>query len=325
MSRSFALLPALSLLLSAQGAKPAKPAARTKAKPGAAQPAEAAKVLAKVGGSVITEDDYNAFIDTLNPQQRLQLQYTPGGREMVVKRLAERKLLAEKARKQGLEKDAKYLRRLAASKDELLAFAYLETQNEALQKQGEVGDAEVKAYYDAHPDKFQTPASYDARHILIGKKPAGSDKERTEEELQARLKEVQAALAAGKSFEDLVEPYSDDPGSKATKGLYQGVTKGQFVPEFEAASFKQELGKVGEPVKTAYGYHLIRVEKRTEAAVQPFEAVKDQARQQAQQEKGLKVWNDLIEQLKREIPFEVVPPAAEAKPAAPAKAEGEKK
>jgi peptidyl-prolyl cis-trans isomerase C len=328
MSRSFVLLPALSLLLAAQGAKTSKPHA--KAKPAASEPASAPKVLARVGTSAITQEDLQAFLDTLNPQQRMQLQYTPGGMDMVVKRLAERKLLAEKARKQGLERDPKFLRRLAASKDELLAFAYLETQNEALQKQGEVTDAEVKAYYDAHADKFQTPASYDARHILIGKKPSGSEKERTEEELQARIKEVQAALASGKPFEDLVEQYTDDPGSKATKGLYQGVTKGQFVPEFEAASFKQEVGKVGEPVKTTYGYHLIRVEKRTEAALQPFEAVKDQAKQQAQQEKGLKVWNDLIDKLKQEIPVEIVPPAAPkpapaAQPTAPAKAEGAKK
>lgn len=323
MSRLFALLPALSLALSAQTARPNPKAAPASGK---AAPSEAKKespVLAYIGSTTLTQAEVDAFLENLPPQQRMQLQYTPGGTQRMVQELAEMKLVAEKARRMGMEKDAKYRRRLEAVKSQLLTRAFLEAKDAELRKNGEVSDEDVKAYFESHKDKFTSPATFDARHILVGKRPQGAEKDRTEEELQARVKEVQAALAAGKPFEELVEPFSDDPG-KANKGLYAGISKGQFVPEFEAAAFAQEVGKVGEPVKTQYGYHLIRVEKRTEPQVMAFDAVKEQAKQQAQQEKGQQVWNTLIAGLKKEIPFKMLPPPA-PKPAAvmpaPAKAE----
>ncbi len=340
MSRSFMLLPLLSLALSAQGVKPAtKPAAKAAAKPGAQTKAKSAKsddspVLARIGGSVLTQADVDAFLENLPPQQRMQLQYTPGGMGRMVQELAELKLVAEMARRDGLEDTPTYQRRLQSVKTQLLTRAYLEQKDTELRAKGEVNDEEVKAYFEGHKEKFETPATYDARHILIGKRPQGAEKDRTEEEMQARVKEVMSAVAAGKPFEDLVESFTDDGGSKNTKGLYQAVRKGQFVPEFEKAALSQEIGKVGEPVKTQYGLHIIRVEKRSEAEMPAFDAVKDNAKQQAQQEKSLKVWNDLIASLKKVIPFEMVPPPA-AKPApvmipapaakpAPAKAEGDK-
>jgi peptidyl-prolyl cis-trans isomerase C len=256
MSRSFMLLPLLSLALSAQGAKPAaKPAAKAAAKPAAPGKTKDAKadespVLARIGGSVLTQADVDAFLENLPPQQRMQLQYTPGGMGRMVQELAELKLVAEKAHRLGLDHTPTYERRLQSIKTQLLTRAYLEKEDASLRAKGEVSDDEVKAYFEGHKDKFETPATYDARHILIGKHPQGAEKDRTDEEMQARVKEVMSAVAAGKPFEDLVESYTDDGGSKNTKGLYQAVRKGQFVPEFEKAALSQEIGKVGEPVKT---------------------------------------------------------------------------
>ncbi len=314
--RSTASLLALVLPLAAQAPKPTakKPAPRP-AK--AAEPKAASPVVARVGQSVITEADVEALIKSMPPQQQMQLQLMPNGRQEMVKRMAESKLIAEKARRMGLDQTADFQNLLRRTHEDLLARAYLQKVSEELQKKMAVTDEQVKAYYDAHADKFKTPETFDARHILVGNQPQGAEKARTPEEVAARVKEVQDALAKGATFESLVEKYTDDPGSKATGGLYTGVRKGQFVPEFEAAALKQELGKVGEPVKTQYGFHLIKVEKRTEAQTQAFEAVKDQAKQAATADRQNAVWDELMAGLKAEIkPFELVTPA----PAAPAAA-----
>lgn len=305
----FSTLPVLTLAMALLGGPQA---AKPGAKPAAKAKAPASPVLAIIGKTKLTQEDMDSFLATLSPQQRMQLQFSPGGMDEIVRRLAERKLMAEKARRMGLERDANFLRRLATSKDELLAISFLDTRREALTKLGNVTDEEAKAYFEAHKDKFSTPATYDARHILVAKKPEGAEKERSEEEVAARVKEVQAALASGKAMADLVEQYSDDAGSKASKGLYTAVQKGQFVPEFEKAAMTQGLGKVGEPVATRFGTHIIVAEKRTEPSLKPFEEVKDQVKQQAQQEKGMKVWGDLMKELSAEIPFKIMPKSAPA-------------
>lgn len=308
----------LVLPLAAQAPKAAAKKAAPKA-PAKAEVKPVSPVLARVGSAVITQADLEALLKSLPPQQQMQLQMMPNGREEMIKRMAESKLIAEKAKRMGLDKTEDFQLLLRRTQDDLLARAYLQKEGEALQKKMGVSDEQVKAYFDAHPEKFMTPPTYDARHILVGNKPEGAEKARTPEEVEARVKEVQEALAKGATFESLVEKYSDDPGKldatgKSTGGLYTGVRKGQFVPEFEAAALKQELGKVGEPVKTQYGVHLIKVEKRTEAQPQLFDTVKDQAKQAATADRQNAVWEELLAGLKAEIKFELVKtPAAEVK------------
>lgn len=312
--RTTASLLALALPLAAQAPKaPTKKIAPRPVKAAEAKPAS--PVVARVGSEVITQADVDALVKGLPPQQQMQLQLMPNGREEMVKRLAESKLLSEKAKRMGLDRTEEFQALLHRTHDDLLARAFLQKAGEELQKKMVVTDEQVKAYFDAHPDKFKTPETYDARHILVGNQPQGAEKARTPEEVEARVKEVQEALAKGATFESLVEKYSDDPGKtdasgKSTGGLYTAVRKGQFVPEFEAAALKQEVGKVGEPVKTQYGVHLIKVEKRTEAQPQLFDTVKDQAKQAATAERQNTVWEELLAGLKAEIKFELVKPAA---------------
>lgn len=309
-------LVALGLALPLAAQAPKAPARKAPAK---AEVKPASPVVARVGTAAITEADVDALIKSLPAQQQMQLQLMPNGREEMVKRMAESKLLAEKAKRLGLDRSEEFRSLLRRTQDDLLARAYLQKVGEDLKQKMDVTEEQAKAYYEAHPDKFKTPETYDARHILVGNQPEGAEKPRTPEEVEARVKEVQEALAKGATFESLVEKYSDDPGKldgagKPTGGLYTGVRKGQFVPEFEAAALKQDLGKVGAPVKTQYGVHLILVEKRTEAQAQPFEQVKDQVHQAAAGDRQNAVWEELMAGLKAEIkPFEIVKPAP-AKP-----------
>ncbi|HJV22739.1 MAG TPA: peptidylprolyl isomerase [Holophagaceae bacterium] len=304
--RFTALLPLLAVGLAAQApAKPTKAVLKTTdAKATDAKKPETL-VLARIGGQVLTDADVDALLDSMPAQQKMQFQMSPEGRPRLVQQLTEMMLLSAKARQQGLDKTPAFKANLRRTTDALLTQEFMKKHQAELQEKVKVSEEQVKAYFEAHKDQYKKGETYDARHILVGKRPEGADKDRTDEELAARVKEVQAELAAGKPFDELVEKYTDDPGSKTQKGLYTGIGLGKFVPEFEKAALTQEVGKVGEPVKTAYGFHLIRVEKRTPPADAAFEEVKAQVQQAAQAARQTEVWDEFLGGLRKEIPYEV--------------------
>lgn len=137
----------------------------------------------------------------------------------------------------------------------LRAYTALQTQ---LNK---VTDDEVKTQFEAEKDKY-TKAS--VRHILLGLKDAEGKDLRTSEESLKLAKELEARLAKGEDFAKLANEYSSDPGSNKNGGLYENADVSGWVPEFKEAALTQPIGKVGEPVETQFGYHIILVENRTE-------------------------------------------------------------
>jgi len=122
---------------------------------------------------------------------------------------------------------------------------------------------------------------------------------------------------------DAAKEYSDDPGSKDKGGLYEDTAFGKFVPEFDKAVRAQELGKVGEPVKSMHGYHLIQVEKLTPATPQTFEAAKEAAKQQATAERQESVMTNYMNEAKQETDFKEGAAATKA-PATPKSTKGAK-
>ncbi len=298
---------------------PAKPAPKTKAKAKAEQKVSASPVLARVGGQTITEDDFQSAFRLLGQQEQMQVLMIQGGKDEFVKRMAESKLLAVKAQRLGLDKTPAYIQGLSRAKDDLLAREFLTKESEGLQKKLVLAEGDTKSYYDKHKDRFMQPELVSVRHILVTVKQGEGQPGLSDEEAKARVAKVQEELKAGAKFEDLAKKYSDDPGSKDNGGLYADADPAGWVPEFGAAARKQPVGQVGEPVKTQYGYHLMKVEDRKPSRQLPFEEAKAQAEKGAQQERQMEVWNGLMDGLRKEIPFELVKPAA-PKVAAPAPA-----
>jgi parvulin-like peptidyl-prolyl isomerase len=168
----------------------------------------------------------------------------------------------------------------------------------------------VKAYYDQHPDRFKQPDLVSVRHILVSVKQGEGQPGLSDADAKARIAKIQAELKKGTKFEALAKKYSDDPGSKENGGLYADADPSGWVPEFGAAARTQPVGKVGAPVKTSYGYHLIKVEGRKHAREIPFEEAKGHAEKLAQQERQGLVWNELMDNLRKEISFELIKPAS---------------
>ncbi|MBK8793561.1 MAG: peptidylprolyl isomerase [Holophaga sp.] len=260
------------------------------------------KVLARVGNRTFRESDFELFLSmALNPQQRMQVEMVQGAKDQYRKQFLDFKVMETKARKDGMDKGPEYQKKRELMEAQVLIQALMKRDSPALEKKVVVGDADVKAYFDKNQDKFKSPESFNARHLLISLKPG--EKGQGEEEAKAKLAKVQEALKAGKKLEELTKEFSDDPGSKEKGGLYENISYGSFVPEFEAAVRKQDIGMVGEPVKTQFGYHLIQVEKRTASAIPAFDTIKDQVRQKAQSAKQEEVLQAYVDGLKKEIGF----------------------
>ncbi len=326
-----ALLSLAALGLAAQSpapkadAKPAAPAPKAEAKPATAakpeaKPATAAKpeppkedrVIARIDGVAIQESEMDLLYSNLTPQQKQAM--AGQDREKLLNNYIEFRVLVAKAKRLGIDKSPDFQKKHRLNGFQLMASELLQKEGEALQKKSQVTEDEAKAYFEANKDSFKTQGKFSARHILV-KTKGGPNGEQglTEEDAKKKLAEIQAQFAKGGKWDDLAKQHSEDPGSKDKGGLYEGISFGQFVPEFEAAVKKQEVGKVGEPVKSTFGYHLIQVESRTEAEVPAFDAVKEQAKQKAAQVKQEATWKAFVEAAKKEVDFTLV--AKDAKPA----------
>jgi peptidyl-prolyl cis-trans isomerase C len=311
-----------------KSAKSAPKAKTTKTAKSSEPPVDKSPVLARVGDERITEADFQSAFSLLGQQEQMQIMMIQGGKDEFIKRMAESKLLAVKAKRLGLDKTATFAIALSRAKDDLLAREFLTKESDALQQKLVTSDAEVKAYYDKHPDRFKQPDLVSVRHILVSvKQDPKAETGLSDEAAQARIAKIQEELKGGAKFEDLAKTYSDDPGSKDNGGLYADADPSSWVPEFGAAAKNQPIGEVGAAVKTKFGYHLVKVESRKPARQIPFEEAKASAEQQARRERQAAVWDELMDSLRKEIPFEMVkapaPKAAPApvQPAAPTKPE----
>jgi peptidyl-prolyl cis-trans isomerase C len=240
--------------------KPAAPAAKP-----AAQPVADPIVIA-AGDLTIRQSEFENALKTL-PAEYQQYAMAAGKRQFAEDYLR-MKMLASEGLKAGMDKDPEVVRQLALMKENLVANAQLQK----IEKGITVSDEDLKKVYETKQKDYEQVT---AKHILIAFKgsPAAqpSKPELTEEQAKAKATELRKQIAAGASFEELAKKESDDTGSGANGGDLGDFNHGQMVPEFEAAAFAAKVGEVTEPVRTQYGFHLIKVEKH---GLTPFDQVK---------------------------------------------------
>jgi peptidyl-prolyl cis-trans isomerase C len=210
------------------------------------------KTVAVVNGYEIkTSEVRMAFDDVIGqlPNIPAKLRYP-----FVVEFLVERHLLAQLASKEGIGESDDYKRRLAAYQAKALRDSYL------AQKIGPaITEDEIKAAYADESKKLEQTERARARHILVATEKEALD--------------IKARLAKGEKFEDLAKQYSLD-GSKDYGGDLGYFTAPEMVPEFSKAAFAMKAGEISDPVKTDFGWHIIRLEDLKKGAAQPFDQVK---------------------------------------------------
>ena len=134
-------------------------------------------------------------------------------------------------------------------------------------------EEEIRDYYEANEEEFNKGKEVHARHILL--RTASDADEETLAKVKAKAEELFSQLKAGADFSELAKENSEDPGSAPEGGDLGFFTKGRMVPEFEEAAFSLAEGEISEPVKTQFGYHLIKVEEIREEA-DPYGKAKEE-------------------------------------------------
>lgn len=257
----------------------------------AADPAQT-NVLAKVGNTEITRDMLDHIIDTIPEENRVPF-LTPDGRKKILEEVVSFMLFAEAAKRDGIDKEPAVKTRLDYVQTEYLAREYFRRH---LAKTTPITEEELAAYYKEHQSEFKPPEEVQARHILV----------KTESDANKVLEQVKA----GKDFADLAKKFSIDPA--AAKGgkleLPDGkdwLPKGTFEKSFEYTLFKIPKGDVGGPLKTQFGWHILKVDDRRQPETPAFVQVRGMIKSRLQDQRQAQIHGQLTEQLKKSIPVDL--------------------
>ena len=204
--------------------------------------------------------------------------------------------------------------------DRMFTESLLATKVVNLQTNGiaEPTDEAAKARFDEivkeHPEAAHMPDQVTAAHILV---MAKKDSVTPEEDAAAlaKINSIRERALAGEDFGALAQEFSEDPGSRDNGGEYT-FGRGRMVPEFEKAAFEQEIGVVGEPVRTSYGYHILKVLERREAKDVAFEDVEKTILEGLRREAVMEKIQAYVKSLRDAATIEIVEKAVVSEPVA---------
>ena len=245
--------------------------------------AAVAQNIALVNGKAVPKARADMLIQqaTRGNQQPVTPEMQMQARDQVVLR----EIFMQEAEKRGMSASPDFRAQMELARQSLLIRELFED----FKKKNPVGDADAKVEYD----KFKAQATgteYRARHILVEK----------EDDAKALV----AQIKAGAKFEELAKKNSKDPGSGENGGELDFAKPESYVPEFGAALTRLKKGEMTEtPVKTQFGFHIIRLEDTREAAFPNFDDVKGQVKQRLEQVKLQQFQDDLRNKAKTDYKF----------------------
>ncbi len=238
-----------------------------------------AQNLAIVNGKAVPKTRLDALAQQVAKSGR---PVTPEMEGQLREEVIAREIFMQEAEKQGLSASEDFKTQMELARQTILIRELFANY----QKKNPVTDADLQAEYD----KFAAAnggKEYKARHILVEK--------------EAEAKAIVASLKKGGKFEDIAKKQSKDPGSGAKGGDLDWANPSSYVAEFTEGMLKLSKGQFTEtPVKTQFGYHVIRVDDIRSAQLPSFEEVKPQIAQQMQQQKLVTFQDDLRKKAKIE-------------------------
>lgn len=236
-------------------------------------------VLAVVAGKELTEAQFEAYLKSVPREQQMYAQ-NPQYREQYKEQFIDLYLFAQLGKDEKMDETDEFKEIMEGARRDILAQLSMRD----MLKDITVSEEEQKAFYEENKAQFAKGATVSAKHILTD----------SEEKCQTILKNIEEGE---KTFEDAAREFSTCP-SGAKGGDLGEFGKGQMVKEFEDAAFDAEIGKVVGPVKTQFGYHLIKVEKKNEPKTAEFEEVKTQIYQQLLGKKQNDAYEATVKELK---------------------------
>jgi len=156
-----------------------------------------------------------------------------------------------------------------------LKVRYLKFEPRNYAAKVEISEIEISEYYEEHPDEFQNPKTVEARHILIKVGQDAADEEVAK--AKEKIEDILEKAKAGQDFAELAKQYSEGP-SKDKGGFLGSFRREAMVKPFADKAFSMQAGDISDPVRTRFGWHIIKVEKVNEATVSTLADAKDQIR-----------------------------------------------
>jgi parvulin-like peptidyl-prolyl isomerase len=239
------------------------------------------KIVAKVGEREITVEDLE---NQFNQQSRLIIQ---GRSELDRRRDALDKLIQDQvvilgAYKEGLDTEVKNDTAFQTQQDQILLR---ELYNKEILAKSEVSESELKGHYEKLKEEIH------AWHILV--------------ETKAQADSIYQQLKEGADFGELAKERSIDPSAPNNAGDLGFFGWGKMVPEFQEEAFKLKDGEISRPVKTNYGWHIIKLVERREVDQPPYEEAKEMIRSNLRRDKTQRRVREYFEELKKKVNFEL--------------------
>jgi peptidyl-prolyl cis-trans isomerase C len=260
-------------------------------------------LIAKVNDTEIHQSDMAAAeeeagqIPPMSPEAK---------QDYLVQFIADMILVAKAAEDKKIGDTAEFKKHLDFARKKLLMSDLLQaTAKEAL-----TDDAMHKVYDEAVKQMGQEQEVH-ARHILIR---AAAGDENASKAAEDKIKVIIARLKKGEDFETVAKEVTEDPSGKANGGDLGYFSKEQMVPEFSNVAFKLEKGQISEPVKTQFGWHVLKVEDKRVKPTPKFEDVKPQIEQYVARKAQAELVQKLRAEAKIEKMYKTEPPAAPVEP-----------
>lgn len=242
------------------------------------------KLIAVVDGREVRETDFNLLMNNLGQNAA----YFQGeeGRNKLVEELIMHELVYSDALANEIEKDDEFINVFNTMKKSLLQQYGLSK----LLNQVTVSDDEITEYYEKNKNLFKTAEMVKASHILV--------------ETEEKANEILEDITDGLSFEEAAQQFSSCPSKSAGGDLGQ-FGRGQMVPEFEEAAFAMKKGEISEPIKTQFGYHIIKLIDHISARDSSLEEVKEDIRKNCVIAKQDRLYFDKKAELKEKYKVEI--------------------
>jgi len=232
-------------------------------------------VISQAGDWKLTFADMERIVSYYPEEQRALILQDPKKLMTLARRLTQAKVLSDKAYAEGFYERLDIREQLKINEQDKLSLAYVQ---EKVVKNLSVSDEDVRLYYRSHKDDYKVPDQIKVRHILLRLRKNAD--EEVVQQTRRRAEDILKKAKAGEDFAVLAAAFSEDPGSRDSGGDLGWVVRSKLDPTFAKAAFAAEKGQVVGPVRSAYGFHLLKVEDRRPARQLPYEAVAERIRKE---------------------------------------------
>ncbi len=246
------------------------------------------QVLLESKEAKITDRDFEARIAAIPEKDRTEVLASRDRIQKLLEGLLIEKTMAARARAAGIDREPIISRQLQLNSDKFLAQELLNRDIARITYPD--FDARAKELYLINPKTYTTPEKVHASHLLIE-----VNQNRSAADALQLIQKIRAEAIAGKPFDQLVKEYSEDAGTRPTKGDLGFFEARNMVPPFSKAAFSMSKPEeISEPVRTEYGYHLIQFHEKEPAKLRPFEDVKAQIVQELKDKYVMDFRKDIV-------------------------------